>query len=290
MKRLWLALLLLSCAPASDNSENVTSLCEAPHRVAAVPDELKEASGLAVSRRNPGILWTHNDGGAPLLFALDTLGSVRAQIRILDIENDDWEDIAVGSCDDGTCIYIGAIGDNLQARTDRAIHVIPEPAITNKTARAVRSMRYKFPEQAHDTEALFVVDDRVYLITKGRSGPITVYAVPAGEPGERVTLRPLQSLSEGLVQLPDMVTAAAAAPDGKHVLVRTYSSFQLYSFENEQLQPLADTSGYDLQALKEFQGEGADIDANGVIYLISERGLGEEAPPLSKVVCKLSAE
>jgi hypothetical protein len=71
--------------------------------------------------------------------------------------------------------------------------------------------------------------------------------------------------------------------------VRTYSAFQLYSFENEQLKPLSNTAGYDLQGLKEFQGEGADIDANGVIYFISERGLGEEAPPLSKVVCTLSA-
>ena len=82
MKRLVIALLLLACSPASDTSENVTSLCEAPHRIAAVPDELKEASGLAISRRNPGILWVHNDGGAPVLFALDTLGRVRARIRI----------------------------------------------------------------------------------------------------------------------------------------------------------------------------------------------------------------
>jgi hypothetical protein len=117
-----------------------------------------------------------------------------------------------------------------------------------------------------------------------------LYALPTGDAGERVTLRPLQSLTAGLVQLPDMVTAAAAAPDGKHVLVRTYSSLQLYSFENEQLEPLSDTSGYDLRTLKEFQGEGADIDANGVVYLISEKGLGEEAPPLSKVVCKFSAD
>jgi hypothetical protein len=290
MKRLVITLLLLSCTPASDDGENVTSLCEAPHRIAAVPDELKEASGLAISRRNPGILWAHNDGGAAVLFALDTLGRVRARVRIQDIDNDDWEDIAVGSCGNGTCLYIGAIGDNLQGRTDRAVHIIPEPAITDATARPVRSLRYRFPEQAHDTEALFVVDDRVYLITKGRSGPITVYALPTAEAGARVTLRPLQSLTDGLVQLPDMVTAAAAAPDGKHVLVRTYSSLQLYSFENEQLAPLSDRSGYDLQTLKEFQGEGADIDANGVVYLISEKGLGEEAPPLSKVICKFSAD
>jgi hypothetical protein len=52
---------------------------------------------------------------------------------------------------------------------------------------------------------------------------------------------------------------------------------------------LLGTTGYDLQPLNEFQGEGADIAANGVVYLVSEKGLSDDAPPLSKVACSLSA-
>jgi hypothetical protein len=120
-----------------------------------------------------------------------------------------------------------------------------------------------------------------YLITKGRSGPILVYAIPE--------MRVTQHLTSGLVQLPDMVTAAAATPDGKHIVVRTYSALQLYTFEDAQLKPLLPES-VDLQSLNEFQGEGADITASGVIYLVSEKGLGDDAPPLSKVVCRLSPQ
>src|SRR5688572_28073048 len=33
--------------------------------------ELPEASGVAVSRRSPGMLWAHNDSGEAVVFALD---------------------------------------------------------------------------------------------------------------------------------------------------------------------------------------------------------------------------
>ena len=39
-----------------------------------------EASGLAASAR-PGRLWTHNDSGQPILFALDTVGGHGARAR-----------------------------------------------------------------------------------------------------------------------------------------------------------------------------------------------------------------
>ena len=288
MKKLLPVFALLSCAPGADRAMTA-ALCETAQRIAALPRELNEASGLALSRRNPGILWVHNDDGAPILFALDTLGNLRGHLRIVGVDNDDWEDIAVAPCGNAFCLYIGAIGDNRQRGADRAVHIVPEPLLTDSTARPMATVRYRFPDQAHDTEALFVVNEKIYLITKGRSGPITLFAVPDAAVEERVTLRPLQTLTAGLVQLPEMVTAAATAPDQKHVLVRTYSALQVYTFVNEHLEPTTQTSGYDLQNLREFQGEGADITADGVVYLVSERGLGDEAPPLSKVVCNLSA-
>src|SRR3954464_7281661 len=55
----------------------------------------KEASGLAPSHRMPGVLWTHNDsGGDPVLFAVNSDGSLRGRLRVDGVSNLDWEDIA----------------------------------------------------------------------------------------------------------------------------------------------------------------------------------------------------
>ena len=281
MKKMLLLLPLLACAPGGESSQTADDepICEQPARIAALPDELREASGVAVSRRNPGILWVHNDSGDPILFAIDTLGNLRGRVRIENVPNEDWEDIAIGDCDGEPCLYIGAIGDNLQNRGDRAIHRLVEPLISDTVAVVADAVSYEM-QKPQDIEAFFVIGRKLYLITKGRSGPVEVFALP--------DLRVTQRITTGLVQLPDMVTGASATPDGKYVLIRTYSALQLYSFQNEQLTPVLPQS-VDLQRLNEFQGEGADITDSGVIYLVSEKGLGEEAPPLSKVVCKLSA-
>jgi hypothetical protein len=41
-------------------------------RLGTLPDELAESSGVAVSRTQPGVLWSHNDSGdGPTLYAID---------------------------------------------------------------------------------------------------------------------------------------------------------------------------------------------------------------------------
>ena len=144
-------------------------------------------------------------------------------------------------------------------------------------------------EFRQDAEAFFVLpDERMYLISKGRRGPITLFAFPPASADSLVTLQALQQLTSGLVQLPEMVTAAGATPDGRVIVIRSYSALQLYGFDGARLTPLLDATGLDLQPLREFQGEGVDINAQGTVYLVSEKGLEARRPPLSKVHCKLS--
>jgi hypothetical protein len=79
--------------------------------------DVPEASGLAVSRRHPGLLWTHNDSGnATELFAVDTSGSLQGRLR-LPTRTRDFEDISAGPCPAGDCLYIADIGDNQLARS-----------------------------------------------------------------------------------------------------------------------------------------------------------------------------
>ncbi|HET9438970.1 MAG TPA: hypothetical protein VFO52_02320 [Longimicrobiales bacterium] len=289
MKRLLLTLMLVACTQdasrRSADSEKAP-YCKSAQRVSALPASLREASGLAVSRAHPGILWLHNDSGEPYLFAVDTLGNVRARIAV-DVRNDDWEDIAVGPCPQGNCLYIGAIGDNRQNRADRQIYRLPEPSLDAQLAHVHERFRYRLPGAARDVEALFVMpDERMYLISKGRSGPITLYRFPLPADSAAVNdLEAIQELTTGLVQLPDMVTGAGATPDGRVVVIRTYGALQLYELDDNGLKPLLPGTGFDLQPLREHQGEGVDIRADGTVFLVSEKGMETTDPPLSRVQC-----
>jgi hypothetical protein len=286
----WLLLVVACCACSADavprDDEKFVPSCAVPQQIARLPAQLDEASGIAISRRHRNVLWAHNDSGEPLLFALDTLGNLLAQVRVA-APNGDWEDIAAAPCGETDCLYIGAIGDNLQNRHDRVIYRVPEPALDAARVTPIDSFRYRLPNGPQDMEAFFVLpDERIFLISKGRRGPVTLFQLPAGQDTVS-TLSPLQTLTEGLVQLPDMITAAGATPDGKVVMLRSYSALQLYSFDAARLTPLLPSSGVDLQPLREFQGEGADISEHGTVYLVSEKGLERTPPPLSRLQCRL---
>ncbi len=94
---------------------------------AAIP-ELKEASGLAVSRSVAGGLWAHNDSGKPILFALDARGSVTGRLPLTGVKLEDWEAIAIGPCPSGSCLYAGDIGDNNAQRARITIYRVEEPS------------------------------------------------------------------------------------------------------------------------------------------------------------------
>ena len=65
--------------------------------VGVLPDELRESSGLAISRTQPGVLWSHNDSGdGPNLYAVDISGKLLAQYRVDNALARDWEDISTG--------------------------------------------------------------------------------------------------------------------------------------------------------------------------------------------------
>src|SRR5271165_6626864 len=85
---------------------------------------LPEASGIAKSRRHPGIFWVHNDSGnPPALFAIRRDGTVVREFR-LEVPNVDWEDIAA---DNEGHLYLGDIGNNGGLLALRAVYRLDEP-------------------------------------------------------------------------------------------------------------------------------------------------------------------
>ena len=77
--------------------------------------DIDEASGCAMSRKHPGVLYTLNDhaphGHENKVYVLHINGTLLATYDIHDADNEDWEDIAIGPCDNSDttvdCLYIG---------------------------------------------------------------------------------------------------------------------------------------------------------------------------------------
>lgn len=276
-----ITLLLAACGSRPET-------CTEPARIADLPAKLDEASGMALSRRDANIIWLHNDSeGTAMLYAVDRAGRLLAEIALPDVRAQfDWEDIAAGPCPAGDCLYIGDIGDNLHERDDRVILRIAEPSLTAASASGVERFPIRYPDGPEDAEALFVTPDTgIYIITKGRRQPITLYRYPLPlRAGERVLLERVQSLSDGIVQLPDLVTGADAFRDGGRVAVRTYSSVRFYRFDADTLALDGDSAGIDLTALGEPQGEAIAASAD-TLLLATETGPGRRPPFLSAVVC-----
>jgi len=117
---------VLSWSSAAMAGQPDAAQCRPTGPLVKVPG-LSEASGLAISRRTPGRLWTHNDSGEPVVVALDARGSVTGRVRLTGAAVEDWEAIAVGPCGTGSCLHVGDIGDNEAERKRITIYRLPEP-------------------------------------------------------------------------------------------------------------------------------------------------------------------
>ena len=287
-----LAAALCTCsqpAPPPDTRLDAP-ICTDARVTGRLPSEIAEASGIVASRRTPGIFWVHSDGPIPWLYAVDSTGTIKARVRTAGVKMHDWEDIAAGPCGSETCLFLGDIGDNDEIRTDRAVYRVIEPLLTDSVTGPPTRYPFHLPGRSHDAEALFVTaDQRMYIVTKGRSGQLILFGFPASaRPDVDSELEPIVALNRAHVMLPDLVTGAAATPDGNFVVIRSYSAFQIYRLWNRTLTPVPG-GRYRVRALPEVFGEGIDIRADGSVFLVSEESADQHGPPISRVQCALPA-
>src|SRR5688572_4331055 len=103
----------LAQQPTSMTSSPRANVCKVVETGRALPNEVRETSGLARSARNPAMFWTHNDAGnAAQIFAIGVDGRMIQRVSVTGAKLVDWEDIEAGRCGDGNCLYVGDIGDN----------------------------------------------------------------------------------------------------------------------------------------------------------------------------------
>ena len=290
--RLPLALAVL-CAcggeSAGGGAAREAGECTQLGTTATLPAELDESSGLAASRTRPGIYWTHNDaGGEPELYAVDAEGQLQQRVRLDGADYRDWEDIARGPCPAGECLYVGDIGDNHARRQDAAIYRVREPR-AGETHLPAERFPLRYPGGPRDAEALFVMPDTtVYIVTKGRESPIALFRYPAPlRAGEVVQLEHVRDFTPGPVPRAERVTAADAAPGGRWIAVRSYSTLMLFrAADLLQGEGAPHALNTDLTPLGEPQGEAVTLGDSGLVALGSERDGGAHAT-LIRLRCTL---
>jgi hypothetical protein len=192
--------------------------------------DLDNLSGMAVSWKNPGVLFAHNDMTQAHVFALAPDGRLLARYSLSAAGAVDIEDIGVGPCDaaGGTCLFLSDIGGNLGARADFAIFRLAEPQVpvtANATAMPVTFERFSFtyPDGQHNAEGLLVEPKTgaLYVVTKVAAGmPSAVYALPhplaaSGNMARKVADLPVPKSGDS------PATSASAHPCGLGFLLRT---------------------------------------------------------------------
>jgi len=242
---------------------------------------------LARSAEQSALLWTHNDrGNNPVLIATDEQGRLVQQVSVR-ASAEDWEDLESATCGEGTCLYIGDIGDNDDEREEIAVHVVAEPEPGVAQVSPELTIRARFPDGPRDAESLFVLPGGdVFIVTKGRRHDVSLYRSPIPQiPSETVTLTHVRMLFPEPQDDDDRVTAASSTPDGRWVGIRTYRT--LYIYEAGALvsdRPVAPTE-IDLEPLAEAQGEGLAMEDDGTVWLSSEAANRRSRAALNRLSC-----
>lgn len=249
---------------------------------------LVESSGVAVSRRTPGILWSHNDSGdGPFLYAIDSTGRLHAKYRVTGARAVDWEDLALAPCPpatwpDRSCLFVADIGDNEERRPHVTLYAVPEPDSPGgggiRRTPPARALHLRYADGPRDAEALVAdPEGTLFIVTKGRSGPVLRYRVARDawiadstvlRAADTIPIRPQPLIGR-------WITGGAMAPDGRTVVLRTHT--ELYRFRVEGERWVAVGNPCWVGGL-EPQGEAVDLLPDGRFILTSERGLAADGP------------
>jgi hypothetical protein len=279
-------------------------------QLGTLPDELSESSGLAVSRIQPGVLWSHNDSGdGPNLYAVDQSGRLLAIFQLEKAVARDWEDMASGPCppnvvstaapaegteglkigpDSASCLYLADIGDNGLVREELTVYVVVEPRLDRVGEHrtiAAQSFRFRYPDRPHDSEALVVLPSGdATIVSKGRTGAVEFFSISSGSVARALASRETVTAEndgdtgiEPNVRTGRLVTGAALSLDGKTLAVRTYNEVFFYRAAEGAVQQ---GSRWQTVGRPCFlgdagpQGEAIDYLDNDTLLLTSERALG----------------
>jgi hypothetical protein len=256
---------------------------------------LDALSGMAASWRNPGVLYVHNDRDRPVVFAVTESGALLGRYTLGGATVRDIEDMAVGRCPAGTCLFVADIGNNISPRTEFAVYRATEPTVdvSGPSGGAAPSLTisaerfaFSYADGAHNAESLLLdaASGAVFIVTKEAAGARSAaYRLETFEPGQvnrAVKVADLAVPSAG----DQPATSGTGHPCAPGLLLRTNN--RLYELRAAAGAPFADAfraAATMLPVGDEPQGEAVSLRADGRAYYTTSEGAN---PPIHKVSCQ----
>jgi hypothetical protein len=232
---------------------------------------INEISGIADSRNLPGHLWGIEDSGNPThLYLIAHNGEVRKTVYIKGVSNRDWEEMMLFEGN----IFIAETGDNGLQYPDYSLYRFAEPLPGADTVFNVERIRFKYPSGSKDSEAFLIDPDTrdIHFITKNED-PSRIYTLRYPYSNNSI-----QTLVAGDLLDYGGVVAAAISPDGKDILVKTYTSIYRYPKNAgesvaQALQKQPSLIPYKLEP----QGESISFNLNNSgFFTLSEKGFSSQ--------------
>jgi hypothetical protein len=212
---------------------------------------------------------------------------VTAKLRITGASVEDWEAVVSARCGNETCLYIGDIGDNNAKRDHITVYRVREPDAAAETSAQAEVFHATYPDGAQDAEALLIAPDgRLFIVTKGNTGPIAVYRFPAQlRNGATVPLERVAVATKGTADSSSRVTDATTSADGQWAVLRSHEALMFFHTSDLLAGRWQSAFRVDLTSLKEPQGEGVALGGNNTVFVAGESGGKGKAGTFARFSC-----
>ena len=276
MKRYYfiLSLIIYSCSSGQekDGYENAVIL-----ETIVLPKVINETSGLEIINE---VFITHNDsGGEPSLYFFNLNGEIINSIKLeeesfWEIYNNDWEDITA----DKDYIFIADTGNNFGNRNNLNIIKVrtSDYSVESKIDISYEDQQTFLPRPKHkyDAEALFLIEDKIAVLSKDRSNLFTDLYLIDKESNSKQALE-----SKITYNVNSLITGGDYNKDMSLLALVSYNSRGnqfLILFENFNLENLAEKKFRKFKIpLERAQIEAIKIIDNNTFWITSEdEGIG----------------
>ena len=269
-----MSLIIFSCSSGQEKEgyENAVIL-----ETIVLPKVINETSGLEIINE---VFVTHNDsGGEPSLYFFNLNGEIINSIKLeeesfWEIYNNDWEDITA----DKDYIFIADTGNNFGNRDNLNIIKVrtSDFSVESKIDISYEDQQTFLPRPKHkyDAEALFLIEDKIAVLSKDRSNLFTDLYLIDKESNSKQALE-----SKITYNVNSLITGGDYNKDMSLLALVSYNSRGnqfLILFENFNLENLAEKKFRKFKIpLERAQIEAIKIIDNNTFWITSEdEGIG----------------